>query len=86
MRKYLFFVFISQILYSCSHSASYTDYQKDLKDKEFWKDPITVYTAVRLAHAAYLKSCVINSQFEFKQCKLLADKHVKEDILDLFNQ
>ena len=59
-------------------------------DKEmtpsYLNDPITVDTAIRLAHAAFLKSCVTHSSLGFQKCKQSADLYVKEDILAIMDQ
>ena len=76
--------FILLFLGSCAQTPHYSWKKKE----DYLKDPIRVEVAIQLAHAAYLKSCTINSagKLSFKECKAAADKYVESDILAIMNQ
>jgi uncharacterized protein involved in high-affinity Fe2+ transport len=71
------------LLSSCAHRESIFNLEEK---KSYLKDPITVNTAIRLAHAAYLKACVHHSDLGFNRCKKQADQHVKDDIIAIMDQ
>lgn len=85
MKRKIFIYFLALLIFcSCTGTPHYSWKKKE----DYLKDPIRVEVAIQLAHAAYLKSCTINSagKLSFKDCKAAADKYVESDILAIMNQ
>jgi len=63
----------------------------DLGSKPYLKDQVSVSTAIRLAHAAYMRGCTqkakeLGESGFYDKCQKLANAYIQSDIISIMDQ
>tara|TARA_R110002072_G_scaffold276051_1_gene437281 strand:- start:8024 stop:8266 length:243 start_codon:yes stop_codon:yes gene_type:complete len=80
MKKYIL-LFLVTLLSSCALGP-----KPVIAKKDYLADKVSVDTSIRLAFAAYMKSCKVDAKLPTKVCKQKAQVYIEEYILEIMNQ